>query len=75
LIPEVISLIIQILIVFVYIANFKEAWHQRVETESSATENDTEEPKNKSKNCQRSSSEDDSDFEGIPTIFILLLFI
>ncbi|XP_016658075.1 uncharacterized protein LOC107883115 isoform X2 [Acyrthosiphon pisum] len=44
-------------------ANFKEAWHQRVEIESSATENECEVLKKKKKNRQRSSSEDDSDFE------------
>ncbi|KAF0708325.1 Uncharacterized protein FWK35_00033356, partial [Aphis craccivora] len=43
--------------------NFKEAWHQRVEIESSATENESEVLKKKKKNRQRSSSEDDSDFE------------
>ncbi|CAI6355059.1 unnamed protein product [Macrosiphum euphorbiae] len=44
--------------------NFKEAWHQRVEIESSATENEPEVLKKKKKNRQRSSSEDDdSDFE------------
>ncbi|XP_060858689.1 uncharacterized protein LOC132936344 [Metopolophium dirhodum] len=43
--------------------NFKEAWHQRVEIESSATENESEVLKKKKKNHQRSSSEDDSDFE------------
>ncbi|KAF0710305.1 Uncharacterized protein FWK35_00029950, partial [Aphis craccivora] len=42
--------------------NFKEAWHQRVEIESSATENECETTKKKKKNHQRSSS-DDSDFE------------
>ncbi|CAI6375734.1 unnamed protein product [Macrosiphum euphorbiae] len=44
--------------------NFKEAWHQRVEIESSATENEPKVLKKKKKNRQRSSSEDDdSDFE------------
>lgn len=61
---------IQIVIVFIYLANFKEAWHQRVEIESSATENECEIIKKKKKNHQRSSS-DDSDFEGISIIFIL----
>lgn len=67
------------LIVFVYLANFKEAWHQRVEIESSATENELEVLPKKKKNRQRSSSEDDSDFEGMPTIIyfytLKILFI
>jgi len=41
-----------------------------VEIESSATENESEVLKKKTR--QISSSEDNSDFEGMPTIFILL---
>lgn len=51
--------IIQTLIVFVYLENFKEACCKRIEIESSARKP----PKEQNNKRQRSSSED-SDFEG-----------
>jgi len=49
---------------FVYLANFKDAQHKRVEIESSATKDEYEAQKKLNKKRQKISSEDNSDYEG-----------
>lgn len=55
---------VQNVIVLIYIANFKDAQHKRIEIESSATKVESEVQQKFNKKRQKSSSEDNSDYEG-----------